>query len=398
MWKVMIADDEPKIRKGLRQFVDWTSLDMEVIGEAEDGLEALELSEASRPDILLVDICMPLLNGLEFVEKLLSFLPDSIVIIVTGHDEFEYAQQALKLGVFDYLLKPVSKEQLIGVLHSAKERLMKRKYTDWAGEQVGKHLPYLKERFLNDWMDGQLTESDVKDQLGFLQLPLEASFDMLLIKVISINQIQEAPKAWDSQALLLDLQHIIQELLRDWGSCIVYRDSKDNLIGMVLASGADRPVDISKAIVSAVDTGMKVKVSVFHKAEIRNFMDTPFIYGQLVQESMQETSVSPIVMLSQKYIQDHYDEVNLTLNQVADEFKISPSYLSRLLRQEIGLSFIDYLTQIRINQAVRLLQNPTWKIYEVAEKVGYSGQHYFSTAFKKVVGVSPIDYRKGQNK
>ncbi|KQX62650.1 response regulator transcription factor [Paenibacillus sp. Root444D2] len=395
MWKVIIADDEPKIRKGLRQNIDWSFLDMEVVGEAEDGMEALEISEAVRPDVLLVDICMPLMSGLAFVEKLQSFLPDALIILVTGHDEFVYAQQALKLGVFDYLLKPVSKEQLNTVLMAAKERLTEKKYMDWAAQQVTKHLPFVKERFMNDWIGGHLTEIEVKEQLGFLQVPLEASFGMILVKAIDNMQFQEKSEEWDRLLLLFAVQNVVEDIVREWGCSTVFRDRKDNIMAIVPFDGKNSYGDISATITAAVERYVKTTVVVYYKAEISGVREVPLAYEQLIQEAVKESSATPIVMLAQKYIRDHYVREDLTLQEAADAIKISAAYLSRLLRQEIGVSFIDFLTQIRIKQAIRMLHDPTLKIYEIAEQVGYSSQHYFSTAFKKVLGVSPIEYRKG---
>ena len=98
--------------------------------------------------------------------------------------------------------------------------------------------------------------------------------------------------------------------------------------------------------------------------------------------------------MSQIYIETHYYKEELSLQDLAQSVQISPTYLSRLLKSEIGVSFIEYLTYVRVQKAMQLMSDPTVKIYEVAERVGYSNQHYFSTAFKKVVGLSPVEYRK----
>ncbi len=107
MWKVLIADDEPKIRRGLRTTIERLRPDMKVVAEAEDGEMALEAARREKPDILMIDVRMPFLNGLELIEKIKGVLSDCIIIVVSGHDEFEYAQRALQLKVFDYVLKPV---------------------------------------------------------------------------------------------------------------------------------------------------------------------------------------------------------------------------------------------------------------------------------------------------
>ena len=120
----------------------------------------------------------------------------------------------------------------------------------------------------------------------------------------------------------------------------------------------------------------------------------PGLYKELVDEINQKVSCTPIVLLSQKYIETHYYKEELSLQDLAQSIQISPTYLSRLLKSEIGVSFIEYLTYVRVQKAMQLMSDPTVKIYEVAERVGYSNQHYFSTAFKKVVGLSPVEYRK----
>ncbi len=101
------------------------------------------------------------------------------------------------------------------------------------------------------------------------------------------------------------------------------------------------------------------------------------------------------MVLAQTYIDAHFGEPDLSLEEVAAAAQISPGYLSRLLKHETGFSFVDYLTRVRINKAVQIMSNPAVKVYEVAEAVGYQSQHYFSRAFKRVFGRPPVEYRKG---
>ena len=148
MWKVLIADDEPKIRRGLRATVERLRPDMKVVAEAEDGETALALVESEKPDILMIDIRMPFLNGLELIDRINQVHRDCVIIVVSGHDEFEYAKRALQLKVFEYVLKPVPAEMLASVLERAEAELAgtrrQNKYIDWAHEQLERNMPLLR--------------------------------------------------------------------------------------------------------------------------------------------------------------------------------------------------------------------------------------------------------------
>ena len=115
-YQVLIADDEPIIREGIRDAVDWEALGMEVVAEAEDGEEALELALSQPIDIMLVDMNMPFLDGIGLMKRMKEERPECRFVIITGHDEFAYAQEAIRLGVKDYILKPVNADHLIQVL------------------------------------------------------------------------------------------------------------------------------------------------------------------------------------------------------------------------------------------------------------------------------------------
>jgi len=125
MIKVLIVDDEPKIRRGIFESIDWQKLGMEVLPFAENGsaIIALECANEFKPQICLVDINMPVINGFEFIEKIHNICPDAICIVITGYDEFEYAQKAVSMGVFEYVLKPVNEKHLYEVIVRAKKQI-----------------------------------------------------------------------------------------------------------------------------------------------------------------------------------------------------------------------------------------------------------------------------------
>ena len=154
--KVLLADDEYLIREGLRDNVPWAAHGMEVIATAEDGEQALELARQYRPDLLITDICMPFMDGLELVENVLREQADICVILLTCYDEFEYARQAMRYNVMEYLLKPASNEELyvaVGrALQKLKEELKQAAEKEAIQAQWERSRPLLKERLLQQWI------------------------------------------------------------------------------------------------------------------------------------------------------------------------------------------------------------------------------------------------------
>ena len=152
-WKILIADDEPKIRRGLHGQIDRLNLAAEVICEAEDGEMALEAAEKLRPDILLVDINMPFMNGLDFIAAIRRTRADAKIIVITGYEEFDYARRALELNVHAYLLKPIEVDELRTVLTDAIEQLEtereRNRHFEWAISQIGNRREFLREEFLD---------------------------------------------------------------------------------------------------------------------------------------------------------------------------------------------------------------------------------------------------------
>ena len=115
---------------------------------------------------------------------------------------------------------------------------------------------------------------------------------------------------------------------------------------------------------------------------------------RLIKNLHSEIHCLPVIKKVKSYIEGNYQDPELSLQRIAADLLLSLSYLSKLFKQEVGMSFIDFLIKIRIKEAIKLMNNPQLKIYEIAEQVGYSSQHYFCAAFKKVLGVSPTEYRQ----
>jgi two-component system, response regulator YesN len=395
MWKVMIADDEPKIRRGLRSTIERLRPDMQVVAEAEDGETALALVGKMRPDILMIDIRMPFLNGLELIEKINEIWSDCIIIVVTGHDEFEYAQRALHLGVFEYVLKPVPQEVLAAVLARAEAELSgarrRNKYLAWAREQLDRNMPLLREQFLRNWVKGRLSRSEIDEQAAFLGVDIGASVGMVIVHVAERSLPSAAAGERDRHLALLAVRRLVEEALKGFPPLWVFQDEQDDIAAIAGAAGGQEWVDA----IGRIKAGISDSVVVAHAAVTDGAGGITDAYETLAAEIAATGSHRAFVALAQSYIDAHYCEPDLSLEQVAGAVEASPGYLSRLLKQETGFSFVDYLTRVRINKAVQIMSNPAVKVYEVAEAVGYQSQHYFSRAFKRVFGRPPVEFRKG---
>ncbi|GMK39966.1 hypothetical protein PCCS19_30210 [Paenibacillus sp. CCS19] len=395
MWKVLIADDEAIIRWGIRDAVKWEALDMEVAAEAEDGEEALELAVQLGIDVLLVDLSMPIMNGLTLVKHIREQLPECRIVIITGHDEFAYAQEAIRLSVDDYILKPTNPEQLTQVLTRIRDDLAnsrkQQQHLDHASKQITRNFPLLRERFCLEWIKGQLTEAEVEEQLRFLMLPDAAP---QLVGVIRWPEtITGAPLMPEKERQLFRfaIENIAAELLEGYDK-VLFRDDAGLTVMLIWGEPPDRVFpEIEEAVRSHLKLPVQVQAEAFN-GPLDKLAETYELAKSAVYRDM---TLSPLVRRAKQYLLEHYGDTEMTLESMAEALGASPVYVSRLLKQELGMTFVGYLTQLRMKKAVQLLSGTDLSINEIAERVGYDTQHYFSTAFKKVNGVSPNQYRKG---
>ncbi|MBB3108188.1 two-component system response regulator YesN [Paenibacillus phyllosphaerae] len=399
MWKLLIADDEPKIRRGLSKVLPWEELGITVVAEAENGLEALEMCRQHEPDILFVDICMPHLSGLEFIEQLREGSRGGIVIVISGHDEFRYAQQALKLGVFDYLLKPVQKSKLAEVIGGALESLQQSKAQEqrltFIQHQLNHHSTAIRNTFLTKWIGGFLEAGEIERNIAFFNLGLSGLVHLIVLKAVPNLDIGKKRRVWDKGLLEFSVHNIVADVLGQMSvpSHVVFNDAKGHTIIIGSIGGGDWRA-ICASIQGQVELLLEKPILIEQSPAVHGKTELSDAYVRMLASMENKGSLTPLVMLTKSFIERNYHQPSLTLADVAEGIQVSPTYLSKQLKKELGLSFIDYLTEVRIQKAIQLLNDPYIKVYEVAEKVGYSSQHYFSSAFKKITGTSPTLYKR----
>lgn len=397
MWKILIADDEPKIRQGLKELVESFELPLKVCGEAKNGLEALRLLEEECPDIALVDICMPKLNGLQFLERIRDIRPECRTVIVSGYNEFTYAKEAMSLGVRCYILKPVEEEELYETIRSLTEELSRersrQRFIDLANYQLEQHREYLQGVFFNDWIEGRLSKREREGQKELLSVHIGETAALILV---STQNNRTLSLRMDDSHISDDvyqfaLKNILGELLEEWGPVYLFMDRYQNVAGIFQMTGQE-----TESLRRHVEESLEQILGGTCTIVIRSCKESlfPENYTEALREVQKALECRPVVTEAKKYLFEHFRDPDIDLNLVARSIGISPAYLSRLMKQELGMPFKDFLTSLRINEAIVLMRSTSCSINEIADMVGYKSQHYFSTAFKNSMGISPSEHRK----
>lgn len=500
MYRILIIDDEADIRKGLGRFLEKNATDYTVVATCEDGEEALALSWEMLPDVIITDINMPNMDGLEYLEAIKEVLPSVQTLVISGYDKFEYAVSCLHLGVREYLLKPVNTDQLLEILAQIKKeldeqnalwkRVPKEKKTSGALTRAVRNV-YLGEETKEALEEGEYLAAVMSGEADLSEV-----FERLQMKLLGMGEVAEVakleqgrllvfsvPKPYQNQGFLhitriLTMVHnyfrreeqkrvffflggIVKnssELARSMeeaktcarsmflGESVAvtsYQERmaqleqeyehwpKESLRRMVLAAECGNEQESQAAFLewsSRLSDGKiadaQMVRALFLTAGFQAVLDLSDqghgVTGSVWQEyqnqletakSMEETYQSLIKLCQQlrqkrenqrkprlkeqvdAMIMQHLDDSEFSLNDVAARLFLSPNYLRALWKQEMGVRFTEYLTNLRMERAKILLKGQSMKISDVAELVGYRDSRYFSSSFRRLYHMSPGEYQ-----
>ncbi|MCM0649502.1 response regulator [Clostridium swellfunianum] len=353
MIKVLIVDDEYFAREGMKKTIPWEDYGCVVCGEAKDGFEGVEEAKRLKPDIIVTDISMPQMNGIEMAKEIRKLLPECKFIIITGFDEFEYAKAAIKLSAIDFILKPIDESEFLEALKIAAERCRK----------------------------------SIKNNI--------------LIKreeVIRISQILKEEKE-----LLLTIQAYdkvkMEKLLRKIYFNILNKENYDIIKQVSIDIVLKSLNTLSEYNISVEDARLE-SLDVYERAAETSNLNEAYnwVYKVLLNiiEAVKEAALEAndtSIYKAIDFIKEHFCE-DISLSDVAKEVYLSESYLSRKLKKVKGISFVEYITRLRMKKAMELLKDPSIKINDIAKRVGYPDYRYFSQTFKKYYGYSPSEFIK----
>ena len=545
MLKIFLAEDEVVVRETIKRMIPWEELGFELVGEAADGEMALPLLIRQQPDLLITDIKMPFMDGLTLARLAKKEIPGLKVVILSGYDDFNYAKQAIGIGVEDYLLKPITKNALIERLSEIRSRYEHEKTQKEYYEKFQREMQAYEKNSSRDFfealVDGSMDMMEVYKRAEKLGLDIVAEAYNVLIFTMNCDEDfsgqRDEYSSWEAEPLELlenffaghssamlfrsnifsygvllkgqretieentracvdEIRKILsrQDGRREWflavgqsverlsqiqksyhtasrafsqrylyDENILYYDEMETMEHPGGQAETEDNAYLQKVDVNALNPAILQKfLSNGLQEETENFVkDYFYAIGQEPMESlvfrnyvilnvrfsvisfikglgcdtneMESADTEEVLaesgknmesaiayakkMISQAieirdqnsgnknrsilktavdFIDSHYMEEDISLNTVANVANVSSNHFSALFSQNMGQTFIEYLTTLRMNKAKELLRCTGMRSSEIAGEIGYKDAHYFSYLFKKTQGMTPSDYRKAR--
>ena len=409
MYKVFFVDDEASMRAGIRESIDWDKAGFTLAGEAPDGEMALSLMPDIMPDILLTDVRMPFMDGIELARRTRKTMPWIKIVIISGHDEFEYAKQAITIGVEDYLLKPVTSGQLIETLNEIAGRIEEEKEKLRGVEELIEGTKAVRaEKLLSDLLRGGISACDALARAEELNLPVVSGFYLVMQIELHLSPSESYDYYYNARECALGV-------LDGWENAVFFSQGSDRVVcvlkGMEKAALEEDAYTCAQAVKYEVERNGPCSVAVAIGSIVADIEKWPDSLAdadaarrnmnltgrrQIASNAMTGSKYSEVILKAQEYIKNNYSEQDISLHSVAKEVNISPNHFSTIFSQETGETFINYITRIRLDHAKALLKASQMRTSEIGYEVGYNDTHYFSYVFKKNTGMTPKEYRTAE--
>lgn len=528
MYKVFLVDDEIVVREGIRSNFPWEETDFVLAGEAPDGEIALSMLQDVKPDILITDIRMPFMDGLELCRQVSRSMPWVYIVILSGYDDFAYAREAISLGVKEYLLKPVSGQELRTVLERIAARIQEDKRQQASlnayREQMASSNRFLREKLLTELFGGanctrilknarsmqmnllanrylvmlmtpypepeneeimfsaqsvleRLAEGSggaaylsrnfygggtefallvLGDNAGDLEeraygLAQAARYDTertagvkLLVAIgEDVGELKDVPRSMSNAREIMEKLKVgkagndprrimgAQDVGRD-ELVLPDMDAAPLAEQLKYATAGDVDAILEKYVAGMGDSAAQsmmmanyffVEIMLAASRIVRDSQGTPqevipeafktqntmvrvdevlpqcrdmLLRAIQFRDSQGSARYGGVIRKARAFIEEKYSDSNLTLHDVASHVALSNNHFCTVFSQEMGVTFTEYLTNVRVTRAKELLTTTAMRTGDVAYAVGYNDPHYFSYLFKKNTGLSPRDYRKDE--
>jgi len=372
--KLLIVDDQVSLHRYLDKVMDWEELGLTSVEHAYDGEEAATMVEQLHPDLMIMDIHMPLLNGIQSLERMQGLQKIPQTIILSAYDEFEYARDALRLKASQYLLKPVDAQ------------LLKKSLSDLIETSILAARQAILSEINRTVYSGQIDSASIMN--------VQKAFEILSIDRYAILTFEDSLHSEMDYSCLMQGQTDINN------HCILCTRHRNGQIVFV-GGGEDLTDERLRQITEIVMDHMATSTESLSFGMSSIAQDTAYL-PQLITESTQALrspasgtrfKLRDAVRRIKTYVENEYQE-DLTLQTVADRFDIDKYQLSRAFKQEFDINYWAYVTQVRMNKAAELLISTSLRNIQIAEHTGFLGESHFSRVFKKYYGATPKEYRE----
>lgn len=355
MYKVLIVDDDIATLYMLKRFKKWTECGFSIDGEACDGKEALQKLKHKQYDLIITDIKMPGMDGIEFLQELRDMNMDTCVIFLSTHSDFEYAKQGIRFGVFEYMTKPLGENTLFDILMRAHS--------------------YIDQKYLSKADNKENLQQDTSRDY----YPSNHESSIITLILNADPQLENfVVDAFKDICTMLDgdtakIRVLVNSLLYNIRSKV-----NEAFPWLTRIEGNDKYTDIQ------ADEGIK--------SMQREFFESALEMQKKIQKYELNHSDSLIRRICECAIDNIENEISLEL--IANEVHISKDYVGKIFKQRVMYNFNDYVTKIKMEHAKYLLLSGDYRNYEVCEKLGYKKTDYFASLFKSYTGYTPTEYRK----
>lgn len=524
MYSLIIVEDEFTTRRALIDLVPWEKLGFKVCGEFADGHGVLEYLKSNNPDVILTDIKMTNVDGLEIARFVKEHNIPTRVVFLSAHGEFSFAQEAIGCGVDHYLLKPIDLSKLKSVFSGMKIEMDKQsvqvRQQKEKEERYNKLVSYEKQQLITDLYFGSLKDSSqlskrlelidaaylnektlslylievalannenyrsyidsygqqvLQEQvtyiLGCIDKNIEFypiiwnEMDEATLKTVGVlwvnagncgpncnpDYIQKEISAWTSLSTEIpvfkllrsfeDLSFVAEQIVKSESQDVLVKDVKylelireqgKLLCSYLLQNKLEQGIELSSSLIDncskggcafaqrqAIYTIYKLideiaQNNLLHRNQLSARCITEDSFGMMRSDALKEWFLNCVRFLFEAaekqekngedksvkkimtYLREHYNE-DITLNIISENVFLNPTYISRLIKKELGKNYSEILMELRIEHAVELLRTTEMYVYDIAEKVGYANLKYFYKVFRKITGKSPNDFRGGEN-
>lgn len=409
MFDVLLVDDEPIVLDGISRLVPWEKHHTRLVGTSNNGVSACESISQLHPDIVICDIKMPVMDGLDLISSCNTLDDGPTFVVLSGYDEFEFAKRAMELGVRHYLLKPCNEREIGRVLHQVVEELdAKRKeaFKHWQIEQqIGTVMPKIAEQLLIESITTNSLDEPMwqyYNELFGLQL-IHRSVRLLMFDIESEKSDQTLFEARDviedviRRNLKVHLAVVIGEYV-----VVVVEDELESRVLEVVEQCQSSFVRVCQSVVTVAisDSGQIESLrslyrDTFDSLSKRFALEAGAIISS--SEPSEKCQGNEVIRQMMEFVEHHMSNSEISLTYLAkQQLFMNAEYLGKLFREKTGVRFSDYLMNRRIAQAeIIIRRSKDVLVSEIAEEVGFGGNaQYFSHVFKKVTGYTPSTFKK----